>query len=151
ELDDIRQFVVVDEADPSAVLEGISYRRELLLTLRDIAVLNGRLPTVWILFGSQMRRFASSVASKSRTHYFALLIEAARRHGRLPAAATEFITDMLQGGGLGKTRHIVTSQATYRDGIWSLKFRFMERKTTIGTTERFRLSIDADGPFITTD
>jgi len=148
ELDDMRRFVIVDDADPTAVLEAIADRSELLLTLRDVAVLNGPSPNVWVFLGSQMRRFASSVASKSRTHYFALLIEAARRHGRLRIDGTKDIIDSLQNERLGRSLHIVTSQATFEHGICSLRFRIVDRLAEYETSERYRLSIDSDGPFV---
>ncbi len=147
--DDIRRFTIVDEADPQSVLEGIAERRELLVTLRDVAILNGPTPNVWLLLGSQMRRFASSVASKSRTHYFALLVEAARRQDRLPRDWASFIIECLQSGRLGTSLHIVTSQAAFERGVCSLAFRFVDRLSEFEKTDRLKLFIDKEGPYIT--
>lgn len=146
--EEIRRFVIVDEADPRAVLEAIAKRRELLLTLRDIAILSGRSPNVWLLFGSQMRRFASGVASKSRTYYFALLIEAARRHGHLPRDWASFIEECLYGGRLGSSLHIIISQTIFEHGICSVAFRFVDRLAEPEKTDRLRLFLDKDGPRI---
>ncbi|CCV03512.1 hypothetical protein MESS2_1080012 [Mesorhizobium metallidurans STM 2683] len=157
DLSDVKHIAVTEDAGASTVLTHLFERHELLATVRDLSVFSAQNGTIWSLLGSQMRRFSNSLPSRPRSHYFAMLTQAAIQHDSVNWEHAGRLVRAIHDQNFGEGTHLLCGRVLYEPDRAVAMMRLApglgprsRELWSAGELDlRFKLTISRDGPEIT--
>lgn len=147
-LTDITRLVVSDKATAGTILSNLMFG-DLQVTVRDLASFRSD-SNLWSLLGLQMRRFVNSLPSRTRTHYFALLCQAAVQRERIDVSDAEWFVRTINDFDCGESWHFATSRYRVEDDRYSVRLRtnLTPYANSSPTSEEFILHLTTQGPSV---
>lgn len=109
---ELEVLIVGENAGAGQMIARLCAEDALTANLRDLMTFNAIEGSVWSLFAAQLKRLATSMASRSRTHYFALWLRGVIQHGRIKVDHGETLRDVFNAPDLGEYIHIVCTSVT---------------------------------------
>ena len=105
DLDRIDTISIRSDATPAVVLGRLHTGNYLAANMRDLAATEPE-GGIWSILGAQVRRHSGGMASKSRTHFMALLINHALVREMVERPLRRHLTDAINDPQLGSALHL---------------------------------------------
>jgi hypothetical protein len=146
------RIAAVEGAEPRDVLYRLISHRELLVSVRDLALTDPATPPLERLVAAQMRRMSGSFPSAAKTSYFAMVTHAvleARPHND---AAADQLRQVLHSSDLGRQVHLVCVSVGFHGEHAVANLRVVARG--LGTQQltpmlEYKLAFAPSGPQLT--
>jgi hypothetical protein len=113
DLNEIKRITATENASLGAILTCLIERRELLATVRDLSAFPSESGTIWTLLASQMRRFISSLPTRTRSYYFAILCQAAVQRDRIEQDHAKRLVQAWHHPRFGEAIHLLCTKVRY--------------------------------------